>query len=332
MCIAIYDPSNKPMTEETWNRCFTANPDGNGIAWYDPVKHLVNIEKSMTNDLYKRYVELVQKYKVMVHFRIATHGSTNLANCHPFYLANGDAMIHNGIITGYGDTKLDRSDTRDFIKTIIDCLPKGWYTNRAICSLIEGNIGYSKMVLMTQTGKVRIINEDKGTWDDGRWYSNDSYKASKFDWTSYYKNNYKKTYQPYLFDDGEELEEYNRGYGIDDEAITYNTLTDEQAKKYETEHLTNDISKYWNKGKTTKRLSDYLSGVEVITKLVDDYIDIVYNGLGEVTGEDTVRQRFLHTQLSLFIEGSDLDTNRWPNGKLAPQGTIAKLHEEMIHL
>jgi hypothetical protein len=63
-----------------------------------------------------------------------------------------------------------------------------------IIDLIEGRIGYSKLVFLDRHGNHKIMNEHKGTWDDGVWYSNDSYKPyvapvttydwkdSKYDW------------------------------------------------------------------------------------------------------------------------------------------------------
>lgn len=299
MCIAIYDPSNKPMSEETWNRCFTSNPDGCGIAYKHPEKG-IQIIKSMTNDLYNTYKEIATNHPVLVHFRIATHGSKNLCNCHPFYTSNGDAIIHNGIITGYGDEKRDRSDTRDFIKTIIDQLPKKWYNNTAICSLIEGGIGYSKMVVMTKEGKVKILNESSGSWDDGKWWSNNSYKA--YTYTNY-------TYQPYLCDELEELEQYNK---------TFNRVSRKEAFK--------DMDVYKKYGVVTTKVRDYLSDKNNIDELVDDFIDCYY------VNPETKRCERLHTLLSIFLENSDRESGTLPNGTKMDSKELTKLMENIEYL
>ncbi|NDB59608.1 hypothetical protein EB001_14345, partial [bacterium] len=45
-----------------------------------------------------------------------------------------------------------------------------------IVELIESRIGYSKLVFLDRHGNHKIMNESKGTWDDGVWFSNTSYK------------------------------------------------------------------------------------------------------------------------------------------------------------
>jgi hypothetical protein len=45
-----------------------------------------------------------------------------------------------------------------------------------IIELVEGRIGYSKLVFLDRHGNHKIMNESKGIWDDGVWYSNDSYQ------------------------------------------------------------------------------------------------------------------------------------------------------------
>ena len=42
--------------------------------------------------------------------------------------------------------------------------------------LIESRIGYSKLIFLDRHGNHNILNESKGVWDDGVWYSNTSYK------------------------------------------------------------------------------------------------------------------------------------------------------------
>jgi len=113
----------------------------------------------------------------LIHFRIATHGTVDLYNCHPFIVDSEHSFIHNGVIAGMSatDKNDNRSDTRIFNDTILRKLPIGWEKNEAIVSMIESRIGISKLCLLSIDGTVTIFNEEKGHWKDGIWFSNYGY-------------------------------------------------------------------------------------------------------------------------------------------------------------
>jgi predicted glutamine amidotransferase len=128
-------------------------------------------------DFYKEYKPHEDK-QVLLHFRIKTHGPIDKNNCHPFLVNSGLGFIHNGIISGYGDNK--QSDTIDFNKSILQKIVAkhgnmGLFDDPMV-ELIENVIGYSKLVFLDRHGNYRIMNEDKGHWNNGVWYSNNSYK------------------------------------------------------------------------------------------------------------------------------------------------------------
>ena len=176
MCIAILKPQGKIISKETLQICFDNNPDGCGFAY--PVGNDVVIKKFMKfDDFYKEY-EKYQHLTNLIHFRIATHGAVEIDNCHPFVLNNRMALIHNGIITGYGDKKT-KSDTRDFIDRVIGNISWKMWKNPSFCELVGNTIGYSRFAILDKTGGYVIINENKGEWADGCWFSNTSYKNRK---------------------------------------------------------------------------------------------------------------------------------------------------------
>lgn len=192
MCIAIYKPSNKTISKDILKRCYDSNPDGAGFM-YAQDKEL-KIQKGFFEfdkfyDAYKAH----QAKKCVIHFRIKTHGKIDETNCHPFLINPTLGFVHNGIISGFGNNT--HSDTIQFNESVLQKLVSKW-GNLALfqdpmVDLIEGRIGYSKLVMLDRHGNHKIFNEDKGQWDGGVWYSNTSYKPkpkyeqSTFSWDTY---------------------------------------------------------------------------------------------------------------------------------------------------
>ena len=177
MCIAIMKSENKKINKATLKRCYDANPDGAGFMFADNKK--LNVQKGYFTfkDFYKEYKPHENK-QVLLHFRIKTHGPIDKANCHPFLVNSGLGFIHNGIISGYGDNK--ESDTIQFNNSILKKIVAKHGNNSLfddpMVELIENVIGYSKLVFLDRHGNYKIMNEDKGSWHDGVWYSNNSWK------------------------------------------------------------------------------------------------------------------------------------------------------------
>ena len=195
MCIAIYKPEGKLLSLATLKECYTSNPDGAGFMYAESKK--LHIEKGFFS--FQSFYDAFKKHEskqAVIHFRIKTHGKIDTTNCHPFAVNNAIGFVHNGIISGFGDA--NHSDTIGFNQSILQPLVSKWGNlalfQDPIIDLIEGRIGYSKLVFLDRHGNHKIMNEHKGTWDDGVWYSNDSYKPyvapvttydwkdSKYDW------------------------------------------------------------------------------------------------------------------------------------------------------
>lgn len=177
MCIAIYKPEGKVISLATLKECYTSNPDGAGFMYAENKK--LHIEKGFFS--FQSFYDAFKKHEskqAVIHFRIKTHGKIDTANCHPFAVNNSVGFVHNGVISGYGDA--DFSDTVRFNEAILRPLVSKWGNlalfQDPIIELIEGRIGYSKLVFLDRHGNHKIMNEHKGQWDDGVWYSNDSYK------------------------------------------------------------------------------------------------------------------------------------------------------------
>ena len=195
MCIAIYKPEGKILSQATLTECYDSNPDGAGFMYAENKK--LHIEKGFFS--FQSFYDAFKKHEnkqTVLHFRIKTHGKIDTTNCHQFAVNNSIGFLHNGIISGFGDA--NHSDTIGFNQSILQPLVSKWGNlalfQDPIIDLIEGRIGYSKLVFLDRHGNHKIMNEHKGEWDDGIWYSNNSYKPyvapittydwkdSKYDW------------------------------------------------------------------------------------------------------------------------------------------------------
>jgi predicted glutamine amidotransferase len=185
MCIAILSPKGKRLTKETLKICWENNYNGAGFSYNDDnnkmhvVKEMEDFEK-----FYNKYRKASLKYPnsaFMLHFRISTHGVINRANCHPFKVNNQLAFCHNGQIREV-DKHEKYSDTNMFNRQILRQIPNltiDMLKSKGINEMMGSFIGYSKLVFMDNFNNYAIVNEEKGHWNDGIWYSNDSYKEYK---------------------------------------------------------------------------------------------------------------------------------------------------------
>jgi len=221
MCIAIVKPKDKIIPKEVLQTCFENNPDGCGFAYVQDGN--VYIQKFL-NDFeafYTAYSQVETISNMLIHFRIKTHGDISLENCHPFVLNDRMALIHNGIISGYGD-KQTKSDTRDFIDKVLSQISHKMWKNPAFRQLVGDAIGYSKLGILDDKGNCYIINEAKGKWDDGVWYSNSSYETKKVKYTASNYTTSTKSKKSDEKDTGYSTKSYNYPYDYDDYYDTYN--------------------------------------------------------------------------------------------------------------
>ena len=177
MCLAIAQQPGAKLTDEVLNNAAQNNPDGFGYAFCDE-NGKVRIRK------HTEFAELVASYHedwelygqssgFIVHFRWATHGQVCVKNTHPFKLANGGAMIHNGVLTIPGLPK-DYSDSLYFANNFISKLPENWYRTPHWRTVMEKFIGAGNKVGCLYPDEIVILNEKAGEWKDNVWYSNTS--------------------------------------------------------------------------------------------------------------------------------------------------------------
>ena len=163
MCIAIYKPEGKVISQDILKECYDSNPDGAGFMYAEDKK--LHIQKGFFS--YGSFYEAFKKHEnkqAVIHFRIKTHGKIDTTNCHPFAVNSSLAFVHNGVISGFGDS--DHSDTIGFNHGVLQPLVQKW-GNLALFQdpmkdLIESRIGYSKLIFLDRHGNHNILNEQIG--------------------------------------------------------------------------------------------------------------------------------------------------------------------------
>ena len=238
MCLLTFMPTNINLDYDRALISAKANPDGFGFAIHAGIAiikdHDMDFEK-----LWLRWSDLRIMYKgpAMFHFRIATHGSPNIDNCHPFDIGDNPKSVlgHNGILPLTMPIGEKRSDTKLFAEIVlpyiggVKCLDKDDKL-KEISEWANGN----KLVILTIDENTQhdwyIINEHLGHWKDDIWWSNTSYMRS---YPSTYVN-YGYPSSPYL---GKSYSGYNDIQNDDDFdddwANRSFSLKDKQEQEYE---------------------------------------------------------------------------------------------------
>jgi predicted glutamine amidotransferase len=204
MCLIIANFSQgKEVSREEFNNAKGNNADGIGISYSDGerivIKKFITAgEQKKAYDYYRTVRALRPSPNVLIHFRYATHGVINAANCHPYRVNKNLCFVHNGIID-IKQPKTQFSDTWHFNEHIIKKLGDDFLFNDAIIALIEKFIGFSKLAFMDSVGNIDIINVDKGHYEGGNWFSNHSHTYGKSA-TTYKATTYKPTeYKPTVY-------------------------------------------------------------------------------------------------------------------------------------
>lgn len=183
MCIVIYKPADKELYESTLENSFDNNRDGCGFSYVDNGRI---VTRTGFFD-FEKFIEAYQphsKKQALLHFRIRTHGDKTESNCQPLFVNDKLVFAHNGVISAV-PIHATASDSVQFnnlvLKKVIDKYGFDEIFDPLMSKLLEQYIGsFSKIVMMTADGQVKILNEKEGQWRSGCWFSNESWKPWKW--------------------------------------------------------------------------------------------------------------------------------------------------------
>lgn len=216
MCIIAINIPGSILSEETLNNCWENNPDGAGIMY--AVDNKLHVYKTLKKQkLINKYNEIRTKYPdidIVLHFRLATHGSVKIDNVHPVIVNKNLAFVHNGIIhevmhTSLAEKYRDYSDSRIFGK-MLEGVADTIFEDKGLQELLKSYIGHSKIVFMDNHGRILTLNELYGVYDvEGNWFSNQTYlykpvpKLNSWNTVGKLNNKYKgyRNLNDYFYDD-----------------------------------------------------------------------------------------------------------------------------------
>lgn len=184
MCILVYQPADKRISEAMLADFHDHNPDGFGLMFAEDGKlyTLKSVPEAgqSEEDHCKKVIDLYNQHAIgrecLIHFRMRTHGDIDDANCHPYRVTDEVALMHNGVLSSSNPVDKSKSDTWHFIeyvlRPVLDSQPD-LISNPEWVDFMSGLIGTSnKFGIMNSQGKICIVNQDSGVWHDGLWLSN----------------------------------------------------------------------------------------------------------------------------------------------------------------
>lgn len=116
MCIIIIKDNKKLISTDTLVASANINPHGLGVLWLDKW----NVTYHESND----FMILKTERPYIAHFRFATIGAVNKANCHPFNIDNDEILFQNGTIWNLGNKK--KTDTQHMAEILTDIPKDRW--------------------------------------------------------------------------------------------------------------------------------------------------------------------------------------------------------------
>lgn len=201
MCLLCFSPAGTMPRREDIEMACANNPDGFGFAVRIDDK-IITSRGLNANKVIDKFFKLKERYPesdAMFHARLATHGTINNENCHPFRVANDRRIVlgHNGILPMQVPANGSRSDTRIFAEDILPAMGIEVLDNYSDRTALEDWLGTNKMVIMSTHPALKkdyyILNEHHGVDDNGVWYSNCSYRPYTYSYSG------AKKYDRYVF-------------------------------------------------------------------------------------------------------------------------------------
>lgn len=193
MCLLCFSPAGTVPRREDIETACANNPDGFGFAIRinDTILTSRGLDKDRIINKFFAIKEAYPHSEGMFHARLATHGTINVENCHPFRVQGDKRLVlaHNGILPMQVPAKGDRSDTRIFADDILPAMGIEILDNYSDRTALEDWLGTNKIVIMSTHPALKqsyyILNEQHGIDDNGVWYSNCSYQPYTSRYSTY---------------------------------------------------------------------------------------------------------------------------------------------------
>ena len=112
MCVILYKKKDSRIELETLLLARNTNPDGMGLAYFDNNEVIFERNLKPSKRDLQGCIRKTEGKEAIFHFRIATSGGINLANCQPIYNKKGNFLLfHNGVVHSLNGVSSTASDT-----------------------------------------------------------------------------------------------------------------------------------------------------------------------------------------------------------------------------
>lgn len=179
MCLLFSAPSNKLRdtflnTPGLIDDVYQSNADGFGFMYH--TKTGVKVVKRLprnADDVRKMFAALPNDDRMVAgHARMRTHGDINKEQVHPYPIAPGAWLMHNGILSTGNKADTSKSDTWHFAKEYLSTLSADTLHNPQFLTMLGGFIDNNRFVIMTDDGRMSWVNAHQGVQHDGIQFSN----------------------------------------------------------------------------------------------------------------------------------------------------------------
>jgi hypothetical protein len=203
MCILINHPADASFSDELLRDFYIHNPDGFGIMYGDGNKLHVTKTMGSVDETIALYRDIAEGRDCVIHYRMRTHGDTDLDNCHPYRVTDDLWMAHNGILSSGNPLDTKKSDTWHFIEYIIKPIAESnmdLIFDPIWLEMIGDMIGSTnKFAFCHSDGRIALVNEQAGIQFGGSWLSNTyAWSAQKFGAIKPVKHNHDKYYGAWM--------------------------------------------------------------------------------------------------------------------------------------
>lgn len=177
MCLIIHKPAGMEIPADLLTAAAAHNADGWGLMGFDDENRLllerhalVNVSELIATE------QALRAYEYVLHLRRQTRGGSGLDNVHPFKVANGIWLMHNGTVQ-LRTRVPGKSDTWHLVSDVLRPLVQrhpGLLSDYAFVQILEHGLrSENKLALLDQRlRRIVLINRQHGVELDGLWLSN----------------------------------------------------------------------------------------------------------------------------------------------------------------
>lgn len=173
MCLIVTSTSGVFPKQDLLKRAFKNNNDGWGMVYFDQKSKRIEVRRGFKWNAVEQAVNDVDGNPYVLHFRRATVGNVNTANCHPYRISGADGstifMAHNG---GFSENYVERTNKNMsdswHLARYYEELKMGlsWFDDLEWIKVTDKWVNGSKLVFMLPDGRITIINEKAGQWHE----------------------------------------------------------------------------------------------------------------------------------------------------------------------